>query len=336
MAFSGIFGFDISKWQGQTDFARMSAYGARFLILRASYGSLRDERFDTYARDCEPYYPRIGVYHYYYPGISPSVQARTLLAAIEPYKQRIARVWLDMEYLEAQGYTSPLNWLELRDAVKNAGYRVGWYTRATWWDGRVGAYAADFATDPCWAAQYNSSLTLIPKGWNKAMIWQKGTPAIGVQAGVSSLEIDYNLWNDEYNINDEFGGGITPPVTGGSMKYKVTPYGSYDLRIRAPHPDAHILGSAVGTIANGTSGEADGKYVYTADKYVGGVLRAKAGDTWYHIVSPVEGWAAEIHLGTRYASVQEIATQTTTRKVMITVEEDGWKPASVEIVQEKA
>lgn len=118
------------------------------------------------------------------------------------------------------------------------------------------------------------------------------------------------------------------------MKYELTPAGSYNVSIRAEHPDAHILGASVGSILNGTTAQADGKYTYTADKYVSGVLRAKAGDTWYHVTSPAVGWSAELHLGVRYCTVVEIPT--VTRKVTVTVEEQGWKPVTVEVTQEQA
>jgi hypothetical protein len=50
------------------------------------------------------------------------------------------------------------------------------------------------------------------------MIWQTGTPSIGYAAGVSSAEIDYDLWNDEFNFEAEWGTSPTPPL-GGTMFY---------------------------------------------------------------------------------------------------------------------
>jgi hypothetical protein len=93
-----------------------------------------------------------------------------------------------------------------RNLIEAAGYKTGIYTRASWWDSRVTtAQSVDFGKRPLWAAQYNTTLTMIPKGWTSAMIWQHRTPAIGIEAGVSSKEIDYNIWNSDEDFNAEWG-----------------------------------------------------------------------------------------------------------------------------------
>ena len=203
------FGFDISKWQGVVDFLKMLAFGARFLILRCGYGIKIDERFEEYIAAAFGVLP-LSVYHFYDPVFSPLEQARKVIAILEPHKHKIKRVWLDLEFWWDGAYKDPKHWKLCRDTIKAAGYKTGIYTRATWWDSRVGSYAAEFAKDPVWAAQYNAILNLIPKGWLRATVWQKDTPAIGFEAGVGSHEIDRNLWNDELDFLSEWG-VITPP-----------------------------------------------------------------------------------------------------------------------------
>lgn len=208
------FGFDVSKWQGIINFVKMVAYGAKFLILRCAYGIKIDERFIENMAGVGNLLP-LSAYHYYDPIYSPESQAAKVIEVLAPYKSRIRRVWLDLEFYWNGSYSDPKHWKTYRDRIKAAGYRIGWYTRATWWDSRVGSYASEFAKDPCWAAQYNSSLTLIPKGWTKVMIWQNGTPAIGSEAGTDSKEIDNDIWNDEFSFFDEWNkeldGGAPPP-----------------------------------------------------------------------------------------------------------------------------
>jgi hypothetical protein len=53
-------------------------------------------------------------------------------------------------------------------------------------------------------------LTLIPKGWTKADLWQKGTPAIGTEVGTQSLEVDYNIADDGF-YESEYGEVTQPP-----------------------------------------------------------------------------------------------------------------------------
>lgn len=223
------FGFDISKYQGVVNFIEMVAYGAKFLILRCAYGARTDEEFLTYIDDAVGLLP-LSVYHFYDPQVSPIDQANKVIGLLAPYKSIIKRVWLDLEFWWDGPYTAPQHWRTYRNMIKAAGFKVGWYTRATWWDARVGSYAADFAQDPLWAAQYNNVLNLIPRGWSKAMLWQTGTPSIGHAAGVSSREIDHNLWNDEFSFFEEWNAESTPPPppAGGTMWYRAT--GNINIR----------------------------------------------------------------------------------------------------------
>lgn len=211
-----VFGFDFSKWQGVINFAKVFAYGTRFLILRAVYGIKQDERFAEYMPIAVAILP-VSVYALYDPVFPPKSQADKVISVIAPYKDDIRRVWLDLEFWWDGAYKDPGHWKIYRDTIKAAGYQVGWYTRKTWWDSRVGAYAAEFGKDPLFAAQYSSALTLIPNGWNMAMLWQSGTPAIGSQVGTGSAEVDLDIWNDNFIFELEWDGATPPP--GGTMEY---------------------------------------------------------------------------------------------------------------------
>jgi len=215
MSFSNTQGADISYYQGAVNFIKMRDYGFKFVILRLGYAVYQDKRFTEYMINSAGVLPRT-VYHYYDPIHPPLEQANKVLSILAPYKAQIKRVWLDFEFTWGGDYTAPQHWLTYRNAIRAAGYRTGIYTRASWWDSRVGSYANEFATDPAWVAQYNTSLTLIPLGWKskpepRVMIWQKGTPAIGIAAGVSSQEIDLDVWNDDFSFADEWGTVSPPP-----------------------------------------------------------------------------------------------------------------------------
>lgn len=208
-------GHDVSYYQGYIDFMAMLASGAKFCIPRLGYGITKDVRFDEYMAGVNGVLPN-NPYHFYHPELSPVAQADKVLAILDPYQQRISRVWIDMEYEWTGAYTDSKHWKTYRDGI-NTVYPTGIYTRATWLDSRVGTLAADFGRDPFWVAQYSSALTLIPKGARDVLIWQSGSPTY--YAGQSSPRIDYDLWNTDYNFDTEWIGAIvTPPPTGETMK----------------------------------------------------------------------------------------------------------------------
>lgn len=208
-------GHDVSYYQGYIDFIAMLASGAKFVIPRLGYGVTKDIRFDEYMAGVNGVLPN-NPYHFYHPELSPVAQADKVLAILDLYQQRISRVWLDMEYEWTGAYTDSKHWKTYRDGI-NTVYPTGIYTRATWWDSRVGTLAAEFGRDPFWVAQYSSALTLIPKGARDVLIWQSGSPTY--YAGQSSPRIDYDLWNTDYNFEAEWNGAIvTPPENGATME----------------------------------------------------------------------------------------------------------------------
>lgn len=204
-----LFGFDFSKWQGRIDFSKVLAFGAKFLILRASYGVTRDERFVEYMQTApQLFLGKLSVYGYYYPHLDPVRQANTLLETIAPYRQYIKRVYGDFEFVYSGAYEGSAHWKKYAETILAAGYEFGVYTRKTWWDSRVGALVSWFGQFPGFFAQYAPQLTMIPRGWTKASIWQKGTPALDV--GTESKEVDLDIADDQFYM-EEYGDTPPPP-----------------------------------------------------------------------------------------------------------------------------
>jgi GH25 family lysozyme M1 (1,4-beta-N-acetylmuramidase) len=318
-----VFGFDYSKWQAAIDFQKTYNYGAQFLILRAAYGKTKDERFDSYMPEAAKYLP-LSAYGFYDPAYHPIEQASKLIAVLEPYRQYIRRVWLDLEFWWDGAYKAPQHWKTYRDDIKKAGYAVGWYTRKTWWDARVGDYAAEFARDPLWAAQYSSALTLIPKGWAAAMIWQAGTPAIGGAVGAGSAEVDLDLWNTDYDFFLEWDGAPEPPENGATMYYgKMKAF----TNVRnGPGPSY----TDIGDLLLGDLIEADKKDPVTLWWRITKITRNGANVT----LPGVESWCW-------FANVEEYTpspVETLSVTVDVSVNVDGYKPgyASVNVELEKA
>jgi hypothetical protein len=319
------FGFDISKYQGIVDFLKMLAFGAKFLILRCGYAITKDERFEEYIAAAYGVLP-LATYHFYDPVYDPVQQAKKVIAILEPHRHKIRRVWLDFEFWWSGAYAHPKYWKIYRATIRAAGYKSGIYTRATWWDSRVGEYAAEFAEDPVWAAQYSTSLTLIPKGWQEArkaaMLWQRGTPAFGPEAGVSSKEIDQNLWNDEFDFDAEWGASPAPPPTqpGEPMEtithyLKIEPNVAGEYRTIRAENIPHIKGPGIARIEPRSWGKAyvGREYVYqlnVPDGSIPGGFAALRGDVWIEVFEAngqrVSGWIAKRHLGRDWLTISEV------------------------------
>lgn len=229
--YTGIQGFDISFWQDdnrtpqKTDFAKMKAWGADFVIVRAGQNLWQDEDFaDNWRAAKEAGLPR-AAYWFYDPRISPERQA-AFYAGLFVNDKPEGRLWVDLEFpLEWGGaYRDWWNWRAFIEELKKlSGLRVGIYTANWWWQPNAVEKGADvnyFGQYPLWVAQYTSSPAnvTIPSGWSKAMLWQDGTPAIGHEVGVESEEIDHNYWNSDFDFATEW---QQDPSGGTNMQYKV-------------------------------------------------------------------------------------------------------------------
>lgn len=113
--------------------------------------------------------------------------------------------------------------------------RIWIYTAYYYWldhGPRTQAERLWFLRHPLWLAWYtdNPLNVEVPYPWIEPVMWQKGTPAIGRDMGVHSIEIDYNEFNGGiaeftkyWNVNA--GDPVEPepeePNEGGNMQYKV-------------------------------------------------------------------------------------------------------------------
>lgn len=237
----GIFGFDISTYQdsdlisGTVDFAKMRAYGARFVIFRASIGNAEDADYKKYVENSRGIIP-FSAYHFYHPNVDTKVQAARFWNTIKSRPPQM--VWLDCE---TGGTNTWRGWYDFIEEFKRlSGFtdnRIGIYTGFYVWT-EITTYAtlsqkAYFGKFPLWLAWYTDdpfrpvyTTIRIPYPWDKITILQSGTPAIGKLAGVESMEIDYNQFNGDessfrsfFNLTDE----PLPPVTK-TQKCKIVVY----------------------------------------------------------------------------------------------------------------
>jgi hypothetical protein len=285
-----MIGFDVSRWQGHIDFNAMKSYGAEFVIIKAGQGNWKDACFDDNWNAAKGLLPRAS-YFYYDNRYTPAAQALTYWEIIKDDPERMA--WLDLEDSGPGDYAGWRKWFDFIAHFWNlsgdmqVGIYTGHYfwmeamTRATLpqkdWFGKLPLWLASYPEDPF---NVDHSEILRPYPWPNYLILQSGTPSIGIEAGVESREIDYNIFVKDELFGDYFNltGTPTEEVTmaryTGRAKSNATP----NVRVRRTYPD----GQTDGAILPGQAFKGD-----------------RIESTWMHIIEvgglPITGWSA-IHL----------------------------------------
>ena len=59
-------GIDVSKWQGNIDFAKVAKDGIDFVIIRAGRAKTKDSQLDTFVKECEKHGIKYEFYWYSY------------------------------------------------------------------------------------------------------------------------------------------------------------------------------------------------------------------------------------------------------------------------------
>ena len=135
---------DISYWQGALDFSKIKAAGYNYLIIRAGYGTTKDERFDEYATNCKRYGIKFGVYWFCYATNISEVknEAKKCAEVISPYTIDLP-VFYDFEYdtvtkAQNKGITLGKNecsqfTITFCDEMKRYGYTPGYYANTDYY-----------------------------------------------------------------------------------------------------------------------------------------------------------------------------------------------------------
>jgi Lyzozyme M1 (1,4-beta-N-acetylmuramidase) len=238
IGYQGIYGFDISSHQdspvitGTVDFEKMVQFGGRFVGFRASIGLAPDDDFPKFWENSRGLLPRF-VYHYYVNTKPPQDQARTFYNAIKADLPPVCV--LDIEDKQS-GFIGWRYWydflVELQHLTGLPNDQIWIYTNETYFAECAGPITTAqrdwFKRFPLWLASYfadpfhpNWQYVNTPSPWTDAdvIMVQSGTPAVGRQAGVESLDIDLDLFNgDSAKLARILGGEAPQPPTGETMK----------------------------------------------------------------------------------------------------------------------
>ena len=191
------YGIDVSRWQGEVDFAAVKASGVDFVLLRTGYWDVKDVNFDTYYENARGAGLDIGVYLYSY---SESVEdaayeAECLLSWIKG-KTLEYPVYYDIEdecQSQLTGAERTALCLSFARVIAEAGYLPGVYANETWFNKYL--VRDSIAHLPLWIAKWTDDGAPSPDPGEPYGMWQY--TARGTVDGVTN-SVDRNVSYVDY------------------------------------------------------------------------------------------------------------------------------------------
>lgn len=153
---------DVSEWQGKIDWKKVKAAGIDCAVLRAGFGresSQIDAEFETNYKNAKSAGVKLGAYWYSY-AVDVADAKKEAQACISVIKGKTFElpVFYDMED-SSQTSFGKATLTKMAKAfmaeLLSAGYRVGVYANANWFENYLD-YKALYGTYYIWLAQYNS------------------------------------------------------------------------------------------------------------------------------------------------------------------------------------
>lgn len=256
----GLVGFDVSRHQAlynkETDtwtyinWDLMKASGISFVICKAGQNNFYDPTFSYNWFEAKRRGIPRGSYWFLDYRTSPKSQAQKYWELLKDdpgegplvvdFESGSSGLWEDaydfiVELQRLSGYPDHKIWIYTGYYYWIDAFDIGEEVKMLW-----------FKRYPLWLAWYASEAkdVIIPPPWTKCVLWQQGTPVIGLQSGAQSKEIDYNALNgDELSLAYYFEGVEIPPL-GEPMYFKVV---TTSLNVRssasAPSDNSNDLGA---------------------------------------------------------------------------------------------
>lgn len=310
---------DCSFWQDLIDFLKMKSAGAAGVILRAGQAYYPDKKFATNWMGARSDGLPRGSYWFYDSRETPEKQARVWADLIRADPGELPH-FADFEESYGGPYGGWQNFKKfLIEFQRLSGLPddcIGVYTAYYYWIGKVPAAEMDwFGKYLLWLAWYaDASVVKIPRPWTQStlLFWQFTSSGPGYELGVSSAEIDlsYYVNGDLEDFQNRFSLKPLPPPESDMPYLKIS---STDINTgRILRMDHVVTSTRIGSMPGNGSALAYANDVYThpVDIISGASRIAAKGDRWVHIYEidgeAVNGWMAEVHLGTRLLNVETI------------------------------
>jgi GH25 family lysozyme M1 (1,4-beta-N-acetylmuramidase) len=192
-------GIDVSKWNGDIDWAKVSTTDVGYAIIRCGYGNNYSYQDDAYweknIKGCEENNIPYGVYIYSYATTVAEAKSESahVLRLIEGHTINFP-IYLDVED-ETQAKLSKSKLAEIIStfvtAIHNEGYEVGIYANLNWWTNYIDTSIANNNLWYKWVAQYNNTGATYTGVYQ---MWQ--CTSEGSVDGISG-NVDLNFWFDQ-------------------------------------------------------------------------------------------------------------------------------------------
>lgn len=157
-----VFGIDISKWQGNFDFARAKREGVKFVIIRGAYGTNKDPKFEQYYSNAKAQGLNVGVY--LYTMATNSTQARAEANYLYNYvlkgKLFDMPIYIDIEDATQKKLSKDTNTSIVKtfcDTLEAKGYFAGVYSSKSFYDTHL--YDNLLQRYAHWIAQWSTACT---------------------------------------------------------------------------------------------------------------------------------------------------------------------------------
>jgi lysozyme len=199
-----IEGIDVSHHQGTIDWKKVAAGGKRFAVIRCSFGTIEDERFESYRKGAVKNGLVVAAYCFGRSDEDAVDQADAALEIadgvgifldIEPWTSSSGKVVPKMSVPAAEAFVKRVD--------KRGGY-LGTYTSS----GVFGSAASDvLAGFPLWVAHYGVTRPALPRNWKRWAMWQHSSKGKGGQLGASSTFVDLDRYHGSVaSLQDWFTG----------------------------------------------------------------------------------------------------------------------------------
>lgn len=195
----GVFGIDVSKWNGTIDWTAVKNSGVSYVIIRCGYrGSskgalIEDPKFEKNIKGATAAGLKVGVYFFTQAvnEVEAVEEASMVLGLIKNYKISYP-VFLDVESSggRADGLDSATRTKVIKafcETIENSGYTAGVYANKSWFEKKMDV--SQLTKYKIWLAQYAASPTYTK---SKIDLWQyKSTGKVSGISGNVDLNISY-------------------------------------------------------------------------------------------------------------------------------------------------
>ena len=191
-------GIDVSKWNGNIDWAAVKNSGVNFVIIRCGYrGSsegalIEDSKFKSNIKGAQDAGLKVGVYFFSQAvnEVEAVEEASMVISLIKGYSLSYP-VYLDVEKSNGRGDgisndQRTANIKAFCGTIANAGYSVGVYSNKTWFTEKMNV--SQLGSYNIWLAQYKSAMEYSA---SKVNMWQYTSK--GKVTGISG-NVDMNIY----------------------------------------------------------------------------------------------------------------------------------------------